>query len=180
MEVIKTSLSDVLILKPAIYEDSRGYFFETFNRKTFRTIGLDVEFKQDNQSKSQKGVLRGLHFQCPPFAQGKLVRVIQGGVLDVAVDLRRNSPYYGKHHKTILSESNKLMFWIPPGFAHGFLTLENDTIFTYKCTEIYNKQSEGVIMWNDPDLNIDWGTDQPILSDRDLQGVLFRDFSSDF
>ena len=180
MEVIKTSLADVFILEPAVFGDPRGYFFEVFNRETFRDFGLDIEFKQDNQSKSQKGVLRGLHFQRPPFAQGKLVRVIKGSVLDVAVDLRKNSPDYGKHHKTVLTGDNKLMFWIPPGFAHGFLTLDDNTIFTYKCTEVYNKESEGVILWNDPDLDIDWGEKNPILSERDRNGIPFRIFESDF
>ena len=167
MNIQQTSIQDLLIIKPRIFSDDRGYFYESYNKETFLKLGLDLNFVQDNQSLSQKDVLRGLHFQNPPFAQGKLVRVIQGSVLDVAVDIRSNSPSYGQHEKVILSGENKTMFWIPPGFAHGFLTLEDNTIFNYKCTAVYSKESESVLMWNDPTLNIDWGVDNPLVSEKD-------------
>ncbi len=127
-----------------------------------------------------KGVLRGLHFQAPPFAQGKLVRVMKGAVLDVAVDIRKNSPTYGQWASIELTESNKMMYWVPPGFAHGFVTLEDDTVFFYKCTNVYNKSSEGSIRWNDPDLNINWNLENPILSEKDQISPLFKDFVSPF
>jgi dTDP-4-dehydrorhamnose 3,5-epimerase len=180
MEIIKTGIPDLYIVKPRVFEDHRGYFFESYNKQAFLSNGIDQNFVQDNESKSGKHVLRGLHFQKPPFAQGKLVRVIKGAVLDVAVDLRKSSPTYGKWASIELSEHNKLMYWIPPGFAHGFVTLEDDTIFFYKCTNVYNKESEGSILWNDPDLNIDWGVDDPILSEKDKTGPLLKDFESPF
>ncbi len=180
MEIIKTQIPDLYIVKPRVFEDHRGYFFESYNKEVFLKNGIDQNFVQDNESKSGKNVLRGLHFQKPPFAQGKLVRVIKGAVLDVAVDLRKSSPTYGQWASIELSEDNKLMYWIPPGFAHGFVTLADDTIFFYKCTNIYNKESEGSILWNDPDLNIDWGVSDPILSDKDKQSPLFKDFVSPF
>jgi dTDP-4-dehydrorhamnose 3,5-epimerase len=127
-----------------------------------------------------KGVLRGLHFQAPPFAQGKLVRVMKGAVLDVAVDIRKNSPTYGQWASIELTESNKWMYWVPPGFAHGFVTLDDSTVFFYKCTNMYNKASEGSIRWNDPDLNIDWGIDSPLLSEKDQTAPFFKDFISPF
>ena len=139
-----------------------------------------MKFVQDNESKSSKGVLRGLHFQNPPYSQGKLIRVIKGEVLDVAVDLRKNSPTYGQHYKIILSEENKPMFYIPEGFAHGFLTLKDDTVFSYKCTNFYNKQSEGGIMWNDSVLNIDWNIKNPLISQKDKTNISFMDFVSPF
>ena len=180
MNIQQTSIQDLLIIKPRIFSDDRGYFYESYNKETFLKLGLDLNFVQDNQSLSQKDVLRGLHFQNPPFAQGKLVRVIQGSVLDVAVDIRSNSPSYGQHEKVILSGENKTMFWIPPGFAHGFLTLEDNTIFNYKCTAGYSKESESVLMWNDPNLNIDWGVDNPLVSEKDQEGELFENFQSQF
>jgi dTDP-4-dehydrorhamnose 3,5-epimerase len=169
-----------LIIKPDVFEDDRGYFFESFNHGRFLNRGLDLKFLQDNESKSKKGVLRGLHFQAPPFAQGKLVRVMRGSVLDVAVDIRKNSPTYGKWESIILSGQNKWMYWIPEGFAHGFATLEDDTIFFYKCTNIYNKASEGSILWNDPDLNINWGIQDPVISDKDRISPKFKNFISPF
>ena len=181
MELIKTKIQDLYIIKPDVFEDERGYFFESFNKEKFKALGLDTDFVQDNESKSQKNVLRGLHFQNPPFAQGKLVRVVKGAVLDVAVDLRSKSATYGQWEAVELSEENKLMYWIPPGFAHGFLTLRDDTVFTYKCTNIYNKQSEGSILWNDHSLNIDWNLNQkPILSQKDKESPIFSDFISLF
>jgi dTDP-4-dehydrorhamnose 3,5-epimerase len=145
MEVIETHIKDLLIIKPKVFEDARGYFFESYNEAVFKQHGVDANFIQDNQSLSNSGVLRGLHFQAPPFAQGKLVRVINGAVLDIAVDIRRNSPTYGQHVSVELTEENKTMFYIPPGFAHGFLTLRDHTIFSYKCTNLYNKASEGTM-----------------------------------
>ncbi|MBK9291057.1 MAG: dTDP-4-dehydrorhamnose 3,5-epimerase [Bacteroidetes bacterium] len=180
MEIIETGIPDLLIVKPVVFEDHRGYFFESYNKEKFLQKGIDQNFVQDNESKSAKNVLRGLHFQKPPFAQGKLVRVMKGAVLDVAVDIRKKSPTYGKWASIVLSESNKWMYWIPPGFAHGFVTLEDDTVFFYKCTNVYNKASEGSIRWNDPDLNIDWGVTDPLLSDKDREAPLFRDFVSPF
>ncbi|MBT6439995.1 MAG: dTDP-4-dehydrorhamnose 3,5-epimerase, partial [Flavobacteriales bacterium] len=163
-----------------IFEDERGYFFESYNENQFNKVGIICHFIQDNQSKSQKGVLRGLHFQNPPYAQGKLVRVISGSVLDVAVDIRKKSPTYGQHFSIELTEQNKTMLWIPPGFAHGFATLENNTIFSYKCTNLYNKESEKCIFWNDQNLNIDWQLNSPILSKKDINGTPFQEFVSLF
>ncbi len=181
MELIKTKIQDLYIIKPDVFEDERGYFFESFNKEKFKALGLDTNFVQDNESKSQKNVLRGLHFQNPPFAQGKLVRVVKGAVLDVAVDLRGKSATYGQWEAVELSEENKLMYWIPPGFAHGFLTLRDDTVFTYKCTNIYNKESEGSILWNDNSLNIEWNlSEKPILSQKDKESPIFSDFISLF
>ncbi|HZX62538.1 MAG TPA: dTDP-4-dehydrorhamnose 3,5-epimerase, partial [Bacteroidales bacterium] len=165
---------------PDVIEDHRGYFFESYNEEKFRQLGIDEKFLQDNESKSGKGVLRGLHFQVPPFQQGKLVRVIKGAVLDVAVDLRNSSPTYGQWVSIELSEKNKWMYWIPAGFAHGFLTLEENTIFFYKCTQVYHRESEMGIAWDDPDLRIDWGTDQPLISEKDKTAGRFRDFVSPF
>ena len=180
MEIIKTSIEGLLIIKPDVFKDERGYFFEIYNKERFAKEGLMMNFVQDNESKSSKGVLRGLHFQKSPFAQGKLVRVVKGSVMDVAVDLRKNSPTYGKWESVVLTEDNKLQFWIPEGFAHGFVTLEDDTIFNYKCTNIYNKESEGSILWNDPDINIDWNIENPILSEKDKISPLFKDFVTPF
>ncbi len=180
MEIIKTPLAGLLIIKPDVFEDERGYFFESYNQEKFLAHEIDVTFVQDNESKSKRGVLRGLHFQNPPFAQGKLVRVMRGSVLDVAVDIRKASPTYGKWSSIVLSGQNKWMYWVPAGFAHGFLTLEDDTIFFYKCTNGYNKESEGAIRWNDPDLNVDWGISDPVISPKDEVAPLFTDFRSNF
>ena len=180
MEIIPTEIPDVCIVKPTVFADDRGYFFESYSHQRFLAAGLDLNFVQDNESRSSKGVLRGLHFQNNPSAQGKLVRVMRGAVLDVAVDIRKNSPTYGKYVSIVLTGENKYMYWIPAGFAHGFLTLEDDTVFLYKCTNIYNKESEGSIRWNDPDLNIDWGMENPILSEKDKISPLFKDFKSSF
>lgn len=180
MEIIKTRLKDLVILKPKVFADERGYFFESYNQKLFHGAGLNLNFVQDNQSLSQQGVLRGLHFQNQPHAQGKLVRVITGAVYDVAVDIRKDSPTYGEWFGVELTEDNKWMMYVPEGFAHGFLTLKNNTIFSYKCTNFYNKESEDCILWNDPDLNIEWKVKDPILSAKDLEGKLFKDFVSLF
>jgi len=180
MQVIPTDIPDLYIIQPKVFEDERGYFFESYSKKVLAEAGLDLNFVQDNQSLSQKGVLRGLHLQNPPYAQGKLVNVIKGAVLDVAVDVRKGSPTFGKHVAIELNEENKTMFWIPEGFAHGFLTLRDNTIFTYKCTNTYNKNSEQSIIWNDKDLNINWGIKDPILSEKDKAASSFRDFKSLF
>jgi len=180
MEILRTPLEGLLIIKPDVFEDSRGYFFESFNHSKFYDFGLDLKFLQDNESKSKKGVLRGLHFQAPPYDQGKLVRVMQGSVLDVAVDIRKNSPTYGIWDSIVLSGQNKWMYWIPSGFAHGFVTMEDDTIFFYKCTNIYNKPSEGNLLWCDADLNIKWGIKYPIISERDKIAPKFSDFKTPF
>lgn len=180
MQIIKTSIEGLLIIKPTVFEDGRGYFYESYNEIAFKNEGITDKFVQDNQSLSQPGVLRGLHFQKPPYAQGKLVRVIKGAVLDIAVDIRKNSPSYGKHVDIVLDEKNKLMLWIPVGFAHGFLTLDSDTIFSYKCTNVYNRESEECILWNDSDININWNIKQPNLSEKDKQGKHFSDFISPF
>ncbi|MES2763627.1 MAG: dTDP-4-dehydrorhamnose 3,5-epimerase [Bacteroidota bacterium] len=180
MEIIETKIKDLLIIKPRVFADARGYFFESYNADVFKQHGIDVNFMQDNQSLSNAGVLRGLHFQAPPFAQGKLVRVITGAVLDIAVDIRKHSPTYGQHVAIELTEENKTMFYIPPGFAHGFLTLKDNTIFSYKCTNVYNKASEGTVLWNDADLKINWNVVDPVLSEKDLIGTTFKDFNSPF
>lgn len=175
MDIIKTKINDLILIQPKINLDERGYFFESYQKNKFKDIGIDIDFIQDNESKSHKGVLRGLHFQIKPFDQGKLVRVINGSVIDVAVDIRKKSLTYGKWFKVLLSEHNKTMMWIPSGFAHGFITIENNTIFQYKCTNYYDKFSERTILWNDEDLNIDWEFENPIISDKDMKGIFFKD-----
>lgn len=180
MEVIETKIKGLLIINPKVFADARGYFFESYNETVFKQNGINANFVQDNQSLSNAGVLRGLHFQAPPFDQGKLVRVITGAVLDVAVDIRKNSPTYGEYVAMELTEENKTMFYIPPGFAHGFLTLKDNTIFSYKCTNVYNKASEGCVLWNDTDININWNISNPILSEKDLVGTPLKEFSSPF
>ena len=156
MNITKTYIEGLIVIEPSIFTDSRGSFFESWNSKKFKEIGINENFDQDNQSVSLKGVIRGLHFQNPPFAQAKLVRVIKGSVLDVAVDLRKKSKTYGMYYSLVLSEKNNKSFFIPKGFAHGFLSLEDNTVFSYKCTETYNKASEGALLWSDKDLNINW------------------------
>lgn len=180
MLIEKNDIQGLLVIKPDVFEDQRGYFFESYNEEKFRQLGIDVKFLQDNESKSGKGVLRGLHFQIPPYHQGKLVRVIKGAVLDVAVDLRKSSPTYGQWASIELSEKNKWMYWIPAGFAHGFLTLEENTVFFYKCTQVYHREFEKGIIWNDADLRIDWGISDPLVSDKDKVAIGFRDFVSPF
>lgn len=163
----KTNIEGVFIIEPQVFGDHRGYFMETYNEKEFKNAGLNYTFVQDNQSKSKKGVLRGLHFQ-KQFPQAKLVRVISGEVFDVAVDLRKNSPTYGKWVGVVLSAENKKMFMIPRGFAHGFVVLSETAEFVYKCDEFYHPEDEGGVLWNDPDINIVWPYDgEPILSQKD-------------
>ena len=180
MQVIPTKINGLFIIQPKVFEDARGYFFESYNKDIFQKVGIKDEFLQDNQSLSQKGVLRGLHFQNPPHAQSKLVRVITGSVLDVAVDIRKNSPSYGQHVTEVLSEKNKTMMFIPEGFAHGFLVLEDNTVFSYKCSRVYNKESEDAVFWNDPDIGIDWKIKNPVLSEKDRISKRFKDFESKF
>ena len=180
MNITKTDIQGLIIIEPQIFKDSRGCFFESWNAKKFKQLGISEDFVQDNQSVSSKGVLRGLHFQNPPYAQAKLIRVIEGSVLDVAVDLRKNSPTYGMHVSVILSEQNNKSFFIPKGFAHGFLSLEDNTVFNYKCSDYYNKESEGSLLWNDEDLKIDWQIDNPLVSEKDLQADLFKNFKTKF
>lgn len=175
MEIIETALPGVLILQPKVFADDRGYFMETFRSDLFEKIGIDLNFVQDNESKSKANVLRGLHFQLPPFAQGKLVRVLSGAVLDVAVDIRRASPNFGKWIAVEITAENKKQMLIPTGFAHGFLTLADDTIFAYKCTNYYNKNSERSIRWNDPKIGIDWNVIDPVLSTKDMKAPLLAD-----
>ena len=180
MQITSTNLSGVVVVQPKVFEDVRGYFFESYSKNCFLEHNISEEFVQDNESLSQKGVLRGLHFQNPPHAQAKLVRVIRGSVLDVAVDIRKRSSTYGKHFSLVLSASNKTMLYIPEGFAHGFLVLEDDTIFSYKCSRTYNKASEEGVLWCDADLNIQWGIKEPILSEKDRDAQKFSDFTSKF
>ncbi|MEZ5197636.1 MAG: dTDP-4-dehydrorhamnose 3,5-epimerase [Bacteroidales bacterium] len=180
MKISKTKLEGLLIIQPKVIEDSRGYFFESFRVDVLRNQGVDLDFVQDNESMSEKNVLRGLHFQNPPHAQGKLVKVVKGSVLDVAVDIRKNSPTYGQWISQLLTEENKTIIWIPPGFAHGFLTLMDNTIFQYKCTNYYNKEAEGSLRWNDPDLKINWNIENPVVSDKDLHAPLFNDITTKF
>lgn len=178
---IKTEIEDLFIIEPTIYEDERGYFMETFNVNNFTNAGLDTAFVQDNQSKSKKGVLRGLHFQYK-YPQGKLVRVTKGAVFDVAVDLRANSRTYGKWQGVILSADNKKQFYIPKGFAHGFLVLSDDTEFTYKCTDFYHPEDTCGIIWNDPDINIKWPLNEIdyILSEQDTKWRLLKETKTYF
>lgn len=182
MEVIKTELEGVVILDPRLFKDDRGYFFESFSQREFDEKVRPVKFVQDNESKSVYGVLRGLHFQKPPFAQSKLVRVIQGAVLDVAVDIRVGSPTYGKHVAVELTAENHRQLFIPRGFAHGFSVLTDEVVFQYKCDNFYAPQSEGAIAWNDPALGIDWRIPEAsvILSEKDKHHPLLKDLPETF
>ena len=183
MTVEKTSIDGVLILEPRIFGDARGYFFESFNADAFReATGLDITFVQDNESCSSYGVLRGLHFQLPPHAQSKLVRVVSGSVLDVAVDLRSGSPSYGKYVSSILTGDNHRQFFIPRGFAHGFAVLSEKAVFQYKCDNLYAPDYEGALAWDDPTLSIDWQipSDMVILSEKDKHHPAFASFTSPF
>lgn len=177
MEFKKTAIEGVYIIEPLVFNDSRGYFFEAWKKQEFEANIGPVEFIQDNESKSSYGVLRGLHYQKGEFSQAKLVRVIKGRVLDVAVDLRKSSPTFGKHVMVELSDENKRQFFIPRGFAHGFLVLSDEAVFTYKVDNVYAPQAEAGIRWNDPDVGIDWPIDprQVLTSDKDLKQPLLRD-----
>ncbi len=183
MTVEETGLKGCFVITPKVYEDERGFFFESFNQKTFEDkIGFNINFVQDNQSKSSKGVLRGMHFQTGDHAQSKLVRVIKGCVLDVCVDIRKQSPTFGKYFSIILDDSNRKQLYIPKGFAHGFLALEDNTIFSYKCDNFYNKEAERGILFNDKDLNIDWNfpSDQLVISQKDKLLPSFKSFKNEY
>ena len=179
MNIIETEIQGVFIIEPKVFGDSRGYFFESFSKKEFESRIGPVEFVQDNESKSCYGVVRGLHFQKPPHAQAKLVRVVKGKVLDVAVDLRKDSPTYGKHVTVELSEDNHRQVFIPKGFAHGFSVLSEEAVFQYKCDDYYAPETEGAVAWNDPELNIDWRVpaDMMILSEKDRRHPELKDLN---
>lgn len=178
MIVETTPLAGLLVLRPRVFRDTRGWFLESFNARAFTEVtGLDARFVQDNESLSAAGVVRGLHYQAAPHAQGKLVRVISGAVLDVCLDIRPESPTFGKHMVLQLDGEEKSMLWIPEGFAHGFRTLVDGTVFSYKCTAFYEKSAERSILWNDPALGIEWGIADPVLSDKDRQGTPFNEFA---
>lgn len=175
MNVIKTKLKDCVIIEPKVFGDERGFFLETFQSERYAELaGITLPFVQDNHSRSSKGVLRGLHFQ-KTKSQGKLVRVVRGEVYDVAVDIRQGSPTYGQWEAVILSEENKTQFWVPPGFAHGFVVLSDTADFEYKCTDYYDPSDEGSLLWNDPDLNLPWPIDNPKLSEKDANAPLLAD-----
>ena len=182
MPFIDTGFVALKVFEPKVFNDSRGYFLETFNENTFKEAGIDSKFVQDNESKSQFGVVRGLHYQLHPFAQAKLVRVVLGEVLDVVVDMRRGSPTFGKKYEILLTGENKRQLYIPRGFAHGFSVLKDDTVFCYKCDNFYNKESEGGILLTDPALNIDWQVpnDKMLLSEKDLANPIFKDCRNNF
>ena len=179
MKIIETAIEGVVIIEPRLFKDERGYFFESFSQREFEEKIRKISFVQDNESKSSYGVLRGLHFQKPPYAQSKLVRVIKGAVLDVAVDIRKGSPTFGKHVAVELTEENHLQLFIPRGFAHGFSVLSQEVIFQYKCDNFYAPQSEGALAWDDSDLNINWRipTNQIILSEKDKHHEKLKDAS---
>lgn len=174
-----TFIKDLILITPRVYRDDRGYFMESYNQKKIEKA-IHEKFVQDNESLSNKNVLRGLHLQRPPHAQAKLMRVIQGSILDVAVDLRKNSDTYGKYFKHVLSGDNKKQLFVPRGFAHGFLCLEDQTIVNYKCSDYYNSKSEDSILWNDPELNIDWEINNPILAEKDKKAKNFTTFDNPF
>ena len=177
MNVIKTKLKDCVIIEPKFFGDERGFFLETFQADRYsRLAGITLPFVQDNHSRSSRGVLRGLHFQ-KTKPQGKLVRVVRGEVYDVAVDIRKGSPTYGQWDAVILSEENKIQFWIPPGFAHGFVVLSQIADFEYKCTDYYDSSDEGSLLWNDPNLNISWPINNPKLSKKDANALLLTDLN---
>ena len=182
MEVIKTNIDGVFIIEPRVFSDARGYFFESFSQREFEQKVRKINFVQDNESKSSYGVMRGLHFQAPPFAQSKLVRCVRGRVLDVAVDIRRGSPTYGQHVAVELSEDNHRQFFIPRGFAHGFSVLSETAVFQYKCDNFYHPEADGGISILDSSLGIDWRipTEHAILSDKDTKHPLLKDFESPF
>lgn len=182
MNVINTDIQGVVIIEPKVFGDHRGYFFESFSEKDFAEAVGEVKFVQDNESKSSYGVLRGLHFQKPPHAQAKLVRVVKGHVLDVAVDLRKGSPTFGKHVAVELTEENHRQLFIPRGFAHGFVVLSDEAVFQYKCDNYYAPQSEGSVLWNDPDIGIQWGipSEDVMLSEKDANAPLLKDLGDVF
>jgi dTDP-4-dehydrorhamnose 3,5-epimerase len=180
IQITKFDIQGLLLIEPKVFVDERGYFKETFHATKYADFGIEGSFVQDNESKSGKFIVRGLHLQDPPFAQGKLIRVVAGSVFDVAVDIRVGSPTYGRFQSVILSSENHLQFWIPPGFAHGFMALEDNTIINYKCTGFYNSSAERTIMWNDPDLAIPWPGPSSVVSSKDNRGEFLSGFKSNF
>ncbi len=174
-----TEVSGVIIIEPKSFNDDRGFFLETYKRSEFNKAGIKLDFQQDNSSYSEANVMRGLHFQRPPFEQGKLVRVISGKIIDVAVDLRVGSPSFGKYVSVVLDDENKKMLYIPPGFAHGFLTLKKSYVH-YKVTKEYNKDSEGGLLWNDPSLGVNWPAKEPLVIDKDKSWPRLKDLKSPF
>ncbi len=183
MTVINTSIEGVFIIEPRVFGDNRGYFFESFNAKVFADkTGLDINFVQDNESKSHYGVLRGLHFQLPPYTQSKLVRVVSGRVVDVVVDIRKGSPTYGKYEMCELTENNHRQFFVPKGMAHGFVVLSNEAVFQYKCDEFYHPEAEGALAWDDPDIAISWPIplNDVILSEKDKHHPMLKHFVTPF
>jgi dTDP-4-dehydrorhamnose 3,5-epimerase len=181
MKIEHTQFRDLLVIAPDVFRDERGYFFEPFNEARFRVeTGINVTFVQDNESMSKKNVLRGMHFQVPPKSQAKLIRVTTGSVLDVVVDLRRNEPTYGQHYSMILSAENKLQLYVPEGFAHGFMVLEDNTIFSYKCSNYYSREHDRSLLWNDPDFGIEWNANNPIISEKDQHAMRFASFETPF
>ncbi|MBS1517418.1 MAG: dTDP-4-dehydrorhamnose 3,5-epimerase [Bacteroidetes bacterium] len=180
MKIIKTEIEEVLIIEPDFFPDARGFFFESYNQLKYREAGIDAAFVQDNISKSVKGTVRGLHYQVGEFAQGKLCQVISGKVLDAAVDIRYGSPTYGKYVAAELSGDNHRQIWLPPGFAHGFSVLSDEAVFSYKCTAFYSKKDERTILYNDPEINIEWKLEDMIVSEKDMNAGLFKDIEKDF
>ena len=180
MKAVKTFIDGLLIIEQDVFGDERGYFLESYRRTRYGEIGITEEFVQDNISKSTKGTVRGLHYQVGNKAQGKLCQVIYGTVLDIAVDIRFGSPTFGKYFSIVLNEDDKKQLWIPKGFAHGFSVLSDNAIFSYKCTDYYSKQDERAIRYDDPELNIDWKVDDPIVSDKDLKAKFLKEIDKDF
>ncbi len=180
MKVSKTNIEGLLLIEPDLFSDDRGYFFESYRKEKYAEIGLDINFVQDNISQSKKGTLRGLHYQVGDKAQGKLCQVISGKILDVAVDIRFGSPTFGKHYAHMLNTEKKMQIWIPSGLAHGFSVLSDEAIFSYKCTNYYSKDHERSILYNDPELNIDWQVENPVVSEKDLKAKKFNEIDKDF
>lgn len=180
MKVTKTEIKGLLVIQPDVFKDDRGFFFESYSKQRYKDFGIPEEFVQDNFSSSKKGTIRGLHYQVGEKAQGKLCQVIEGEVLDVAVDIRFGSPTFGKHFALILNSEKKNQLWIPKGFAHGFSVLSDEAIFSYKCTNYYSKEHERAILFNDPDLQINWQVELPIVSEKDLRATYFKDIEKDF
>ncbi len=175
MDIYEPKIKDLIVISPDFFKDDRGYFFECFNKSKYSEIGINLSFVQDNESYSRRNVIRGLHFQCNPYAQGKLIRVIKGAILDVAVDIRKASPTFESYFSIELDDINRKQLWIPPGFAHGYAVLSSEVIITYKCTGYYNPSYEITIIWNDPDIGIEWGVNNPIISEKDKKAKKLKD-----
>jgi dTDP-4-dehydrorhamnose 3,5-epimerase len=180
LKISKTEIAGLLVIEPDVFRDDRGFFFESYSKQRYKDFGISVEFVQDNISKSKKGTVRGLHYQIGERAQGKLCQVLEGEVLDVAVDIRFNSPTFGKYFSLILNSETKFQLWIPQGFAHGFSVLSDEAVFSYKCTNYYSKAHERAILFNDSNLKIDWKIENPIVSEKDLTAEKFKDIERDF